>query len=183
MTSTRRTILLTPAALMASSLFPTFAQSPIQQKPSKIIIGFAAGGGTDALARALAEALKGSFPGGLVVDNRSGASGRLAMQAVKTAEPDGTSLLFTPDFTLTVYPHTFRKLGYDPVNDFVPVALAARSGYALCAGPAVPASVKTPNDYIAWVKANPASNALAHPAPGRPCTLRVPCWSTPQVQS
>ena len=135
-------------------------------KPTKIVIGFAVGGGTDALARTLADALKPSFPGGLIVDNRIGASGRLAVQAVKAAGPDGTTVLFTPDFALTVYPHTFAKLGYDPVADFAPVALAAKSGYALCAGPAVPASVKDTRDYIAWLTANPTQNAYGSSGAG-----------------
>ena len=107
----RRNMLGSSAAMLTVVAFPNIAHSQIQSKPSKIVIGFAPGGGTDALARALAEALKTSFSGGIVVDNKAGASGRLAMQAVKAAQPDGTTLLFTPDFTLTVYPHTFSKLG------------------------------------------------------------------------
>lgn len=162
----RRNMLGSSAAMLTVVAFPNIAHSQIQSKPSKIVIGFAPGGGTDALARALAEALKTSFSGGIVVDNKAGASGRLAMQAVKAAQPDGTTLLFTPDFTLTVYPHTFSKLGYDPINDFVPVALAAKSGYSLCAGPAVPTSVKSPSDYIAWVKANPNSNSFGSSGAG-----------------
>ena len=149
----RRTFLAAASLCAAAAARPAWSQG---SKPLKIVVGFAAGGGTDALARALAESLKASVPGGVIVDNRTGASGRLALQSVKGAEPDGSTILFTPDFALTVYPHTFAKLGYDPVADFVPVAIAAKSGYALCAGPAVPPSVKDARDYIAWAKADPA---------------------------
>lgn len=157
--------LLTSAGLLATAgtAAPAWAQTA---RPLRIVLGFAAGGGTDALGRALAESLKGAYPGGVIVDNRVGASGRLAVQAVKAAEPDGHTVLFTPDFALTVYPHTFTKLGYDPVADFAPVAVAAKSGYALCAGPAVPAAVKDLRDWLAWVKANPGSNSYGSSGAG-----------------
>lgn len=151
---TNRGSLLAGAAAAATTLAAPRLFAQPAAKPLRIVLGFAVGGGTDALARALAEALKGGFPAGVIVDNRVGASGRLALQAVKAAEPDGNTVLFTPDFALTVYPHTFTHLGYNPVADFVPVAVAAKSGYVLCAGPALPASAKDLRDFVAWVKAD-----------------------------
>jgi len=160
----RRTLLAAGGAGLAALGAPALhAQGA---RSLRILVGFAAGGGTDALARALAEALRPAYPGGVVVENRVGASGRLAVQAVKAAEPDGSTVLFTPDFALTVYPHTFTRLGYDPVADFAPVAVAAKSGYALCAGPATPASVKDVRDYVAWVRSQPASNAYGSSGAG-----------------
>src|SRR5687767_533429 len=138
---TRRHFIARSSLLAAASFGPS-AWAQGSGRSLRIVLGFAAGGGTDALGRALAEALKTSCPGGVIVENRVGASGRLALQAVKAAEPDGSTVLFTPYFALTVYPLTFTKLGYNPVADLVPVAVAAKSGYALCAGPAVPATVK-----------------------------------------
>jgi tripartite-type tricarboxylate transporter receptor subunit TctC len=76
----------------------------------------------------------GTYAPSVIVDNRVGASGRIGIEAVKAADPDGASVVFTPDFPFTVYPHSFRKLAYDPVRDFVPVAIAARSQLALAAG-------------------------------------------------
>jgi tripartite-type tricarboxylate transporter receptor subunit TctC len=64
-------------------------------------------------------------------------------------------LLFTPDFLMTVYPHSFKKLSYDPLKDFVPIAMVARSALALAAGPALPPEVKTVRDYVAWAKGDP----------------------------
>ena len=116
---------------------------------------FPPGGGTDVLARIFADRLRSQYPNGVVVDNRVGASGRLGVEAVKSAEPDGMTLLFVPDFLLTVYPHSFRKLGYGPLRDFVPVSIVARSGLALSAGPGLPESIRTVNDYVNWAKANP----------------------------
>jgi tripartite-type tricarboxylate transporter receptor subunit TctC len=163
---TRRHLLAGAAGGLAAAAAPGVRAQQSGARALRIVLGFAAGGGTDALGRALAEALKPGYPGGVTVENRVGASGRLALQAVKAAEPDGQTVLFTPDFALTVYPHTFTRLGYDPVADFAPVAVAARSGYALCAGPAVPAGIKDVRDYIAWVKANPAQGSYGSSGAG-----------------
>src|SRR5204862_8361959 len=97
----------------------------------------------------------------VIVGNRVGASGRTGVEAVKNADADGTTLLFTPDFLMTVYPHSFKKLSYDPLRDVVPIALIARSGLALAAGPALPAEVKSVRQYADWVRANPARSHYA----------------------
>ena len=77
------------------------------------------------------------------------------MDYVKNAEPDGSMMLFTPDFPMTLYPHSFKSLSYDPLKDFTPVAPATTSMLSYNVGPAVPASVKTLADYVQWCKANP----------------------------
>jgi tripartite-type tricarboxylate transporter receptor subunit TctC len=153
--------LLIIAALLA---FPAWGQS--LSKPVRVIVPFPAGGGTDVLARIVAEKLRGSYAQTVIVENRVGASGRSGVEAVKNAEPDGTTLLFTPDFLITVYPHSFRKLSYDPVADFAPVAIVARSQLALAAGPAVPSGVRTARDYVEWVKANPKNGFFATTSAG-----------------
>ena len=147
----RRALLLGAASL---GLAP-WALAQTTSKPVRIIVPFPAGGGTDVLARIVAEKLRGNYAPAVIVENRVGASGRTGVEAVKNAEPDGTTLLFTPDFLMTVYPHSFRKLSYDPLVDFAPIALIARSGLALAAGPALPSDVKSVRDYVAWARANP----------------------------
>ena len=127
---------------------------------------FPAGGGTDVLARIVAEKLRGNYAPTVIVENRVGASGRTGVEAVKNAPPDGTTLLFTPDFLMTVYPHSFRKLSYDPLADFVPIALIARSGLALAAGPALPAEVKTVREYVDWAREHPKQAFYATTAAG-----------------
>ena len=91
----------------------------------------------------------------MIVENKPGASARLAVDYVKNAEPDGTTMLFTPDFPMTLYPHSFKSLNYDPLKDFTPVSPATTSMLGFNVGPAVPANVKTLRDYVEWCKANP----------------------------
>ncbi len=142
------------------------ASASITPKPSRIVVGFAPGGGTDTIARMAAENIRTEYPGGLIVENKPGAASRIAVETVKAAAPDGSTLLMTPDFSLTVYPHSFRKLSYDPLKDLVPVATVALAGIALCAGPLVPASVKTPVEYLDWCKANPGQASFGSPGAG-----------------
>jgi tripartite-type tricarboxylate transporter receptor subunit TctC len=144
----------------------TVAGAQVMSKPVRVIVPFPAGGGTDVLARIIAEKLRGTYAPSVIVENRVGASGRTGVEAVKNAEPDGSTLLFVPDFLMTVYPHSFKKLSYDPLTDFAPVAIVARSQLALAAGPSVPANVRTARDYVDWVKANPKNGFFATTAAG-----------------
>jgi tripartite-type tricarboxylate transporter receptor subunit TctC len=134
-------------------------------KPLRIIVPFPAGGGTDVLARIVAERLRGPL-GTVIVDNRVGASGRIGVEAVKNAEADGSTLLFTPDFLLTVFPHSFRSLSYNPLADFAPVAIVARSALTLSVGPALPAQARTVAQYLDWAKQNEKQAFFATTSPG-----------------
>jgi tripartite-type tricarboxylate transporter receptor subunit TctC len=107
------------------------------------------------IARILAERLRGPYASTVLVENKPGAAARLAVEYVKNAEPDGSVMLFTPDFPITVYPHSFRSLNYDPLRDFIPVAPATKSMLTYNIGPAVPDSVKTLADFVQWCRANP----------------------------
>jgi len=139
--------------LTAGTLSRTLAQTV--KKPVHVIVGFPAGGGTDVTARVLAQALHGAYASTVIVENKAGASARLAVDYVKNTEPDGSVMLFTPDFPMTLYPHSFKSLSYDPLKDFTPVAPVTTSMLSYNIGPAVPPSVKTLADYLAWCKANP----------------------------
>jgi tripartite-type tricarboxylate transporter receptor subunit TctC len=132
---------------------PVLAQ--VSTKPTRIIVGFPAGGATDVIARLIADRLRGSLSPSVIVENRVGASGRLAAELVKAGDPDGSILLFTPDFLMTVYPHSFKKLSYDPLKDFAPVASVTRSMLTFVAGPGLPASITTVDGFVQWAKANP----------------------------
>jgi len=79
-------------------------ERPLLAKPAHIIVGFAAGGGTDITARILADALRGAYASNVIVEDKPGAAARVAVEYVKNAEPDGSVMLFTPDFPITVYP-------------------------------------------------------------------------------
>jgi tripartite-type tricarboxylate transporter receptor subunit TctC len=152
----RRRFIASAAGLAAAATGRPFgAEAQTVKKPVHVIVGFPAGGGTDVTARVLAENLRGAYASTVLVENKAGASARLAVDYVKNAEPDGSTMLFTPDFPMTLYPHSFKSLGYDPLKDFIPVAPASLSVLSYNIGPAVPASVKTLADYVAWCKANP----------------------------
>jgi tripartite-type tricarboxylate transporter receptor subunit TctC len=157
----RKLLLGAGAGLLSGSLF-----GQTTGKTLRIVVPFPAGGGTDVLARIIAEKLRGNYAPAVVVENRVGASGRTGVEAVKNAAPDGSTLLFTPDFLMTVYPHSFRKLSYDPLTDFIPIALVARSALGLAAGPALPSSVSTVKDYVEWARANPRQAFFADTSPG-----------------
>jgi tripartite-type tricarboxylate transporter receptor subunit TctC len=151
----RRNLLAASAtSLLAAGLArPALAQTV--KKPVHVIVGFPAGGGTDVTARVIAEALRGAYASTVLVENKPGASARLAVEYVKNAEPDGSAMLFTPDFPITLYPHSFKSLSYDPLTDFTPVGPATNSMLSYNVGPAVPSSVKSLGDYVQWCKANP----------------------------
>src|SRR5262245_56348913 len=161
--ATRRRM-LAGAAWLAASAFPALAE--VMRKPVHIIVGFPAGGGTDVVARLLAEQLRGTYASTVLVENKPGAGARLAVDYVKNAEADGSVMLFTPDFPMTVYPSSFRSLSYDPVRDFTAVAPAAKSMLTFCIGPAVPQHVKTLSDFVRWCREAPDKAAYATTAAG-----------------
>lgn len=150
---TRRQALASSLAGAATlSFHQAFAQTIVKQ--ATMIVGYAAGGATDATARLFAEQMR-SYAPTVIVENKVGAAGRIAVDYVKNAAPDGSILLYTVDSPLTLYPHIFKKLNYDPIRDLMPVAPLTRSGTVLSVGSLVPDSVKTLQAFIEWCKANP----------------------------
>jgi tripartite-type tricarboxylate transporter receptor subunit TctC len=164
---TRRRVLAAWAAglvLPAAGLSDALAQAV--RKPVHIIVGFPAGGGTDVIARILADRLRGSYAATVLVENKPGAAARIAVEYVKNAEADGSVMLFTPDFPITVYPASFRSLNYDPIRDFTPVSPAARSMLTFNVGPGVPADIKTLAAFVHWCRTYPDKAAYATTAAG-----------------
>lgn len=152
----RRSWLAAITGILACAAAPVLAQTPpLLNKPLRIVVGFPPGGSADTLARVLAQQLAGVAPS-VIVDNKPGAGGRIALESVRGAEPDGATLVLTPASMAVVYPHIFRKLAYDPVADFAPVARIAAAPFVVAVGPQVPAEVVTLADFIKWGKANPA---------------------------
>jgi len=162
----RRDVLGATLGLIAGAGAAPRARAQSIDKVVHIIVGFPAGGGTDIVARVLAQALTGSYAASIIVEDRPGASARLAVEYVKNAPPDGSVMLFTPDFPMTLYPWSFKSLKYDPLKDFIAVGPAAVGMLALVVGPMVPASVKTLKDFVAWCKANPANANVADTSAG-----------------
>ena len=169
MTLTRRRLIQsTGASALISGLGPT-ALAQAQAAPfenARIVTGFTPGGTSDTICRRVAERLKPGYAKTVVVENRSGAGGQIAIQFMKTVAPDGSTILQTPMSMLGIYPHIYKKLPYDPVGDLTPVSLGAVFDFGFAVGPAVPASVKNIADFLAWAKANEAQANYGSPAAG-----------------
>jgi len=163
---TRRDLLAGSVAGLGTAATGLRARAQAIKRPLRIIVGFPAGGGTDVIARILAEHLRGLYAPAVIVENKPGAAARLAIEYVKNAEPDGSVMLFTPDFPMTLYPHSFRSLNYDPLRDFTAVAPAAKSMLTYNIGPAVPQSVQTLAAFVQWCRANPDKAAYATTSAG-----------------
>jgi len=151
----RRQLLLGTLALGAGLAPALRAQTRIDTL--RILNGYPPGGSVDIVSRKLAERLGGGrFANSVVVENKPGAAGRLVVEDVKRAAADSAVLLITPASVVTMYPHVFRQLAYDPFADLTPVSTVAATGFALGVGPKVPATVATVDDFLRWCRANPA---------------------------
>ena len=128
-------------------------------RPVRIIVGFAAGGTADLMARLVADKMKDSLGQPVIVENRPGAAGRIAADAVKAAPPDGSTLMVMPIGPMAVVPHTYKTLSYDPLKDFAAVGIGATFDFALAAGPA--SGARSWSEYVAWAKANPSKSSYA----------------------
>jgi tripartite-type tricarboxylate transporter receptor subunit TctC len=162
--SSRRELL----ALLASALGAATLPRPVRAQSGasilKIIVGFPAGAGVDLIARQIAERLRGVYAPAVIVENKAGAGGRLALEAIKQAPPDGSAIMMTPASPVTLYPHIYRKLAYDPVADLAPLTTTHSLKMALIAGPSNPAKALT--DYLAWAKNDEKNRFYATPAAG-----------------
>jgi tripartite-type tricarboxylate transporter receptor subunit TctC len=132
-------------------------------KPLKLMVGFPPGGGTDAVARILAEKLKDELGTSVVVENKPGAGGQLAAQALKAAPADGSVLFLSHDHTISILPLVVKNPGYEPSKDFAPVAGFATFVNAFAVSGGTPA--KSFTDYVAWVKTQGNKGAVGIPAP------------------
>ena len=119
-------------------------------KTVRILVGFPAGGGTDAIARLLAEKLKDELGVPVIVENTPGAGGQLAAQTLKAAPADGSTYFISHDHTITILPMVSKNAGFDSARDFVPVAGFATFVNAFALSPGTPA--KSLADYVAWVR-------------------------------
>jgi tripartite-type tricarboxylate transporter receptor subunit TctC len=141
---------LAAAAAAAALGLPAIARA--QGRTLRILVGFPPGGGTDAIARLLGEALKAELGATVVVENRAGAGGQLAAQALKAAAPDGNTVFISHDHTISILPLVSKTPGFEPAKDFVPVGGFASFVNAFAVSPGTPA--KTMDEYVAWVRGN-----------------------------
>lgn len=156
--STLRNTLAVSALLLLAGL----AQA--QTGTIRLLVGFPAGGGTDAIARTLAEKLKDTLGTNVIVENRGGAGGQIAAQALKAAPADGSTFFLSHDHTISILPLVVKNPGFDPAHDFVAVAGFATFVNALAVSGGTPA--KSMNEYLSWLRQQGAGKgAVGVPAP------------------
>lgn len=156
----RRVVGAALAAPLVVSAPAAFAQS---SKPIRILVGFPAGGGTDSIARLLADKLKDELGAPVVVENRAGAGGQIAAHALKSAPADGSTYLISHDHTISILPLVVKNAGFDPAQDFVPVAGFATFVNALAVSAGSPA--RGFDEFVALVRRRGGKSAVGVPAP------------------
>jgi tripartite-type tricarboxylate transporter receptor subunit TctC len=163
--STRRAVL---AGIGATALSPQMARSEAAypNRPVRVVVPFAPGGGADIVSRLLQNHLQAALGHPFVVENRAGAAGRIGTAIVAKADADGHTLLTTTESSIVIAPHTGAVLGYDPVKDFAPVSLLTRNTVVLVVHPSVPA--KTLKEYMALAKAEPGKLSYGSSGVGGP---------------
>ena len=168
----RRTLLSALAAAGATTAAPwAAAQAAWPDQPLRWVVPYPAGGGTDVLARTVAEAMRQTLGQQIIVDNRPGASTNTGGQAVATAKPDGNTFMSADNAILAYNEHLFTKLPFSPEKDFSYVGGISRFPLALVVHPGFEA--QTLKDFIAYAKAHPGQVNYASPGNGSPHHLAM----------
>ena len=153
------------AGSVAASLAGIAGDARGQSGPlTKIIFPFAAGGGGDALCRILAQHMSPLLDRNIIVENRTGGDGLIAIKSVKSANPDGTTILVTTGPTMYLLPMVENEPSFDTAKDFVAVSQLVRFEFCVVVGPAVDA--KDFKQFVAWLKANPGKATYGVPSNG-----------------
>jgi len=134
------------------------------RQPAHMLVGYPPGGAVDVLGRIFAEPMGEALGRTVIVENRPGAVGQIAAEALKGAAPDGATLMVAPDATVIFRPQTLAKPPYDPLTDFAPVAHTGRWAFAL--GVQGELHLKTLADYLSWVKADAGRAVFASSGAG-----------------
>lgn len=155
------------AASLAAPLGPWASPARAQAiaKDARMLVGFPPGGAPDVVGRLVVEDMKGYAPS-IIVENHPGAGGRRALEALGKAEADGSVFVLTPGDQLTLFPHVYRTLSYDPLRDFTPVTTVGTVPFLFVAGPLVPERVKTLAQFIDWCRAHPQLASYGSPGVG-----------------
>lgn len=152
------------AAVVASMMVAMATCAQAQTATIKVLYPFAAGGSGDVLTRIVADQIGLTLGTPTIVENRTGAAGRLAGKAVATAAPDGLTLLLASSPMMVIYPHSYAALDYDPVKDFAPIAATAAFDIALAVGPQIAA--RTVADLVSLVRSSPSQASYGSPGAG-----------------
>lgn len=162
--TTRRRLLAQAGALGAASVHIGLKAQVLPA--ARLISGFPPGGTIDAVCKKIAEKLQGNYASSVVVDHRPGAAGQIGVKALIESPADGSAMLLTPSSMLSLYPYVYKALPYEPLVDLQSVSTVCHYNHGLALGPAVPESVKTVKDFLAWAKANPERATYCSPSAG-----------------
>lgn len=156
----RATLNVLSMAALAAALRPVRAQTG---RTVRLLVGYPPGGAVDVVAREFAEAMR-TQGFSVIVENRTGAAGRLATEQMLGAPPDGSTLVFMPGGNATIFPHVYRNLKYDPLKDLAPLGAVCEFSFGLGVGPGTPA--RTLQEFVEWAKANPGKASYGTPGGG-----------------
>jgi tripartite-type tricarboxylate transporter receptor subunit TctC len=166
---TRRHLVTAAAAAVTVAVgrlgSPALAQGA--GKAARILVGFPPAGGADIVARLLAREMTSYVPS-IIVENRPGGGGRIALDVLKGSAADGSVMTLTPASLIVLFPHVYKSLNYDSLRDFIPVTSVCTFPYLLTVGPMVPREVRTVADFVSWCRANPAQSTYGTPGSGSP---------------
>jgi len=152
-------LLVAAASFAAAAAIGAAHAQDYPARPVRLVVGFAAGGTTDFMARLLADKLRGPLGQTVVVENKTGANGAIGAEFVAKSEPDGYTLYFTTAGVATVYPHLRANASYDPIRDFAAVGLVAFNATMLVVNVAVPAN--SARDLAALARQRPGQIKMA----------------------
>lgn len=148
---------------LVAALTISISASAQDKPPLKILVGFPPGGSADVMGRLVADALRQDFST-IVVENKPGAGGRIALAAVKAAKPDGQTVIVLPSGPMVLFPHVYKKLEYDAVKDFTPISLIGHFQFSVVSGPAT--QVKSVQEMISKSKSDPGTASYGTPGLG-----------------
>lgn len=161
---------LTLAACTLACVATTARAEGWPDKPVRVIVPYAAGGATDAIARPWSEELSKAFGQQFVIENRGGASGAIGVEALVKSPPDGYTVIMTPNAPLTILPH-LRKVAYDPIKDLTPIGFTGETLNGFVIHPSI--GIKTMKALIDYAKKNPGKLSYASSGNGTANHLRL----------
>jgi tripartite-type tricarboxylate transporter receptor subunit TctC len=164
LTRRRAQLWLIAAACLALASAGTASAQPYPNHPIKLIVPFAAGGPLDLVGRSLGDKLTAVLKQPVIIENRVGAGGNIGTEAAAKSPPDGYTLLLVLSGTLTANPAVFKRLPFDPANDFEPISLLTETSQMLVVHPSVP--VSTAKEFVAYAKTHLITYAHAGPGSG-----------------
>jgi tripartite-type tricarboxylate transporter receptor subunit TctC len=165
----RKIFLLAATCLLGAATSVAYAQTGYPNKPVRLVVPFAPGGSTDALARLLAEELRVQLGQTVIVENKAGAGGNIGSDMAAKAPADGYTVLVAAAGPTVINPSLYSKMPYDPAKDLRPVTLLIQEPNLMAVNPKVPAT--TVAEFIAYAKSKPTEISFGSPGNGSPAHL------------